>query len=69
MRWLNSKGVREKALQAAINNNYDLIVGGMQRRQHDLVALLQKEQNRRSTRAKTVQASEGYLGYNNRLNK
>ncbi|KAF9927852.1 hypothetical protein FBU30_002815 [Linnemannia zychae] len=69
LRWLNSKGIREKALQSAINNNYDLIVGGMQRRHHDLMTLLQREQNRRSTRTKTVQASEGYLGYQNRLNK
>ncbi|KAF9133138.1 hypothetical protein BGW39_010467 [Mortierella sp. 14UC] len=69
LRWLDSKGIRERALQTAINNNYDLIVGGMQRRHHDLVALLQKEQNRRSTRTKTVQASEGYLGYLNRFNK
>ncbi|KAF9908286.1 hypothetical protein EC991_009930 [Linnemannia zychae] len=69
LRWLDSKGIREKALQTAINNNYDLIVGGMQRRHHDLVTLLQKEQNRRSTRTKTVQASEGYLGYLNRFNK
>jgi hypothetical protein len=56
-------------LQTAINNNYDLIVGGMQRRHQDLVSLLQKEQNRRSTRTKTVMASEGYLGYLNRFNK
>ncbi|KAG9069324.1 hypothetical protein KI688_010224 [Linnemannia hyalina] len=69
LRWLNSKGIRERALQTAINNNYDLIVGGMQRRHHDLVSLLQKEQNRRSTRTKTVMASEGYLGYLNRFNK
>ncbi|KAG0379361.1 hypothetical protein BGX24_000705 [Mortierella sp. AD032] len=69
LRWLDSKGIREKALQTAINNNYDLIVGGMQRRHHDLVTLLQKEQNRRSTRTKTVQASEGYLGYLNRYSK
>ncbi|KAG0074351.1 hypothetical protein BGZ90_010839 [Linnemannia elongata] len=69
LRWLNSKGIRERALQTAINNNYDLIVGGMQRRHHDLVTLLQKEQNRRSTRTKTVMASEGYLGYLNRFNK
>ncbi|KAF9150807.1 hypothetical protein BG015_007352 [Linnemannia schmuckeri] len=69
LRWLNSKGIRERALQTAINSNYDLIVGGMQRRHHDLVTLLQKEQNRRSTRTKTVMASEGYLGYLNRLNK
>ncbi|KAG0271064.1 hypothetical protein BGZ95_001189 [Linnemannia exigua] len=69
LRWLDSKGIREKALQTAINNNYDLIVGGMQRRHYDLVTLLQKEQNRRSTRTKTVQASEGYLGYLNRYSK
>ncbi|KAG0218268.1 hypothetical protein BGX33_007946 [Mortierella sp. NVP41] len=69
LKWLNNKGVRENALLTAINNNYDLIVGGMQRRHHDLVSLLQKEQNRRSTRTKTVQASEGYLGYINRANK
>ncbi|KAG0282898.1 hypothetical protein BGZ96_012730 [Linnemannia gamsii] len=69
LRWLNSKGIREKALQTAINNNYDLIVGGMQRRHQDLVSILQKEQNRRSTRTKTVMASEGYLGYLNRFNK
>ncbi|KAF8923559.1 hypothetical protein BGZ58_002805 [Dissophora ornata] len=69
LRWLNAKGVRESALVMAINENYELIVGGMQRRQQDLLSLLQKEQHRRSTRTKTVQATEGYLGYVNKACK
>ncbi|KAG0257264.1 hypothetical protein BG011_004056 [Mortierella polycephala] len=69
LRWLSDKGARENALLTAINSNYDLIVGGMQRRQQDLLNLIQKEQHRRSTRTKTVQATEGYLGYINRTCK
>ncbi|KAG0242609.1 ATP-utilizing chromatin assembly and remodelling N-terminal-domain-containing protein [Mortierella sp. GBAus27b] len=69
LQWLNSKGVRESALLEAINSHRDLIVGGMQRRQQDLLHQLQKEQHRRSTRTKTVQATEGYLGYVNKLSK
>ncbi|KAI1318638.1 hypothetical protein EDD11_006139 [Mortierella claussenii] len=66
LRWLNSKGERENALLSSLHQNYDLIVGGMQRRHQDLLSQLQKEQHRRSTRTKTVQATEGYLGYINR---
>ncbi|KAF9175485.1 hypothetical protein BGX21_010321 [Mortierella sp. AD011] len=69
LKWLNSKGTRESLLLAALNSHYDLIVGGMQRRQQDLLHLLQKEQHRRSTRTKTVQATEGYMGYVNKANK
>ncbi|KAF9932980.1 hypothetical protein BGZ65_004260, partial [Modicella reniformis] len=69
MQWLNNKGVRESALLEMLNSHYDLIVGGMQRRQQDLLHQLQKEQHRRSTRTKTVQATEGYLGYVNKLSK
>ena len=67
--WLNAKGVREHSLISAIERQYDLIVGGMQRRHQDLVNQVQREQHRRSTRTKTVQASEGFLGYVNKLNK
>ncbi|GJJ72255.1 hypothetical protein EMPS_04612 [Entomortierella parvispora] len=67
--WLNAKGVREHSLISAIERQYDSIVGGMQRRHQDLVNQVQREQHRRSTRTKTVQASEGYLGYVNKLNK
>ncbi|KAF9110834.1 hypothetical protein BGX27_005824 [Mortierella sp. AM989] len=69
LKWLNPKGVRESALLTALNSQHDLIVGGMQRRQQDLLYLLQKEQHRRSTRTKTVQATEGYMGYINKANK
>lgn len=67
--WLNAKGVREHNLISAIERQYDSIVGGMQRRHQDLVNQVQREQHRRSTRTKTVQASEGFLGYVNKLNK
>ncbi|KAG0322830.1 hypothetical protein BGZ99_003142 [Dissophora globulifera] len=66
LQWLNSRGHRESELSEAINSHYDLIVGGMQRRHQDLLSQLQREQHRRSTRTKTVQATEGYLGYINR---
>ncbi|KAG0367850.1 ATP-utilizing chromatin assembly and remodelling N-terminal-domain-containing protein [Gamsiella multidivaricata] len=69
LRWLNSKGTRESVLVSALNSHYDLIVGGMQRRHQDLLNQLHKEQHRRSTRTKTVQATEGYLGYVNRQSK
>ncbi|KAG0209294.1 hypothetical protein BGX28_010397 [Mortierella sp. GBA30] len=69
LRWLNVKGKREHDLKAEINRQYDLIVGGMQRRHQDLINQIQKEQHRRSTRTKTVQATEGYMGYINRANK
>ncbi|KAF9366403.1 hypothetical protein BGX34_003360 [Mortierella sp. NVP85] len=69
MQWLNNKGVRESALLEALASHRDLIVGGMERRQQDLLHQLQKEQHRRSTRTKTVQASEGYMGYINKLSK
>ncbi|KAF9437302.1 hypothetical protein BGZ76_001308 [Entomortierella beljakovae] len=69
LKWLNPKGVRESALLTSLNSHYDLIVGGMQRRQQDLLQLLQREQHRRSTRTKTVQATEGYMGYVNKANK
>ncbi|KAF9897440.1 hypothetical protein BX616_005592 [Lobosporangium transversale] len=69
LHWLNAKGEREHALLAALKSHYDLIVGGMQRRQQDLLNQLQREQHRRSTRAKTVQALEGYLGYVNKAIK
>ncbi|KAF8961901.1 hypothetical protein BGZ46_001268 [Entomortierella lignicola] len=67
--WLNPKGVREIALKAALQSHSELIIGGMKRRQQDLLQLLQKEQHRRSTRTKTVQATEGYMGYINKANK
>ncbi|KAF9955385.1 hypothetical protein BGZ70_010259 [Mortierella alpina] len=69
LRWLNSKGTRECSLKAEITRQYDLIVGGMQRRHQDLINQIQKEHHRRSTRTKTVQATEGYMGYINRASK
>ncbi|KAG0055875.1 hypothetical protein BGZ83_007164 [Gryganskiella cystojenkinii] len=69
MQWLNVKGVREHALIQALEKQYDMIVEGMQRRHHDLVKQFERDNHRRSTRTKTVQASEGYLGYVNKLNK
>ncbi|KAG0227766.1 hypothetical protein BGW42_002736 [Actinomortierella wolfii] len=69
LQWLSRKGERELALIEAITSRYDMIVGGMERRQYDLAVALQKEQSRRSTRTRTVQATEGYLGYINRAAK
>ncbi|KAG0268580.1 hypothetical protein DFQ27_006359 [Actinomortierella ambigua] len=69
LQWLSRKGERELALVDAITSRYDEIVGGMERRQYDLAVALQKEQSRRSTRTRTVQATEGYLGYINRTTK
>ncbi|KAF9976538.1 hypothetical protein BGZ73_008374 [Actinomortierella ambigua] len=69
LQWLSRKGERELALREAIASRFDEIVGGMERRQYDLAVALQKEQSRRSTRTRTVQATEGYLGYINRTAK
>ncbi|KAF9325656.1 hypothetical protein BG006_010861 [Podila minutissima] len=67
--WLNEKGVREHALIQAIEAQYDTIVRGMQAHRQEILNHLQKEQARRSTRVKTSQASEGYLGYVNKASK
>jgi len=66
---LNEKGVREHALIQAIEAQYDTIVRGMQAHRQEILNHLQKEQARRSTRVKTSQASEGYLGYVNKASK
>ncbi|KAG0331019.1 hypothetical protein BG004_001863 [Podila humilis] len=67
--WLNEKGIREHALIQALESHYDIIVRGMQAHRQDMLNVIQKEHSRRSTRVKTLQASDGYMGYINKANK
>ncbi|KAF9581312.1 hypothetical protein BGW38_001714 [Lunasporangiospora selenospora] len=67
--WLNKHGERESALIEAINRQFDMIVGGMQAKQKEILLQAQRNAARRSVRTKTAQASEGYLGYVNRASR